>query len=147
MKTVPSKDEFLIDILGTQKPDDAQEDVIHVTTVGGYLATKTGNKLIRYKEYDPENPSLNLTTVIKVEENQISITRNGDFKGQLILELDKRHQCYYPTPLGSVTVGIYTKKMDIDMDSTGGKISVAYTLDFDSSVVSENTFDISVRKN
>ena len=55
MKTVPSKDEFLIDILGTQKPDDAQEDVIHVTTVGGYLATKTGNKLIRYKEYDPEN--------------------------------------------------------------------------------------------
>lgn len=138
---------FRIDILGTQTPDNAQKDTIRFTTMGGYISTKTGNRLIRYKEYDPENPYVNLTTLIKVEDKQISIIRNGDYKSQLILELDKRHQCYYPTPLGSVVVGIYTKKMDIDMNSTGGKISVAYTLDFDSSVVSENTFDIHVKKN
>ena len=138
---------FRIDILGTQTPDNAQKDTIRFTTMGGYISTKTGNRLIRYKEYDPENPYVNLTTLIKVEDKQISIIRNGDYKSQLILELDKRHQCYYSTPLGSVVVGIYTKKMDIDMNSTGGKISVAYTLDFDSSVVSENTFDIHVKKN
>ena len=44
-------------------------------------------------------------------------------------------------------VGIYTRKMDIDLDTSGGKISVEYTLDFDTSVVSENTFDINIRKN
>ncbi len=147
MKTAIQSENFLIDILGTQTPENCEKDTISFTTVGGYMSTKTGNRLIRYKEYDPENPSLNMTTLIKVEDKQISIIRNGDYKGQLILELDKRHQCYYPTPLGSVVVGIYTKKMDVDMNSSGGKISVEYTLDFDSSVISENTFDINVRKN
>ncbi len=33
------------------------------------------------------------------------------------------------------------------MNNSGGKISVEYTLDFDSTVVSENTFAINVRKN
>ncbi len=147
MQAKNQNENFLIDILGTQTPENAEKDTISFTTVGGYMSTKTGNRLIRYKEYDPDNPSVHLTTMIKVENKQISIIRNGDLKGQLILELDKRHQCYYPTPLGSVIVGIYTKKMDIDMNNSGGKISVEYTLDFDSTVVSENTFAINVRKN
>lgn len=138
--------EYIIDIVGTQKIDD-EKDVIKVTTTGNYTVAPTGNKFIRYKEYDNENPAMSQNTTIKICDNQIFITRNGGYESQLILELNKRHQCHYATPMGSLFIGVYTNKMDINLNEKGGRLSVEYTLDLDTSNVSENTFDIKIRKN
>ena len=55
-----------------------------------------------------------------------------------------------PVPLsytaGSMLIDVYTHKMDINLDENGGTMDVAYTLDFDSQVLSENTFKITVNK-
>lgn len=138
--------DYIIDIVGTQKIDD-DEDVIEVTTTGGYTIAPTGNKFIRYKEYDDENPSITQNTIIKVSDEQVVISRNGGDESQLMLELNKRHQCHYLTPAGPLLIGVYTKKMEIALDDKGGQLSVEYTLDFNSNIVSENKFDIKIKKN
>lgn len=137
---------YIIDIVGTQM-FDGDEDVIKVTTTGGYTVAPTGNKFIRYKEYDTDNLSVVQNTMIKISDKQVLISRNGGNESQLMLELNKRHLCHYLTPAGPLMIGVYTKKMEISLDDKGGQLSVEYTLDFNSNVVSENKFDIKIRKN
>lgn len=139
--------EFLIEILGTQQLDEEDKDTVEVTTVGKYTVAPTGNKFIKYTEYDHDDPRISQSTTIKISDNLITITRDGHYGSQLLLESGKRHQCYYSTPAGSMLIGVYTHKMDVSLDEHGGKMDVAYTLDFDSQVVSENTFKITVSKN
>ena len=137
---------YIIKIIGTQQLDD-DKDTVEVTTVGKYTIAPTGNKFIKYTEYDKDEPRIMQNTTIKVSDNQITITRDGHYGSQLLLECGKRHQCHYATPAGEMIIGVFTHKMDIDLNEKGGKLSVAYTLDFDSSVVSENTFEITISKN
>lgn len=140
--------EYLIEILGTQQLDEEDKDIVEVTTIGKYTVAPTGNRFIKYTEYDRDDPRISQSTTIKISNNQqITITRDGHYASQLLLEVGKRHQCHYSTPAGAMIIGVYTHKMDIGLDENGGKMSVAYTLDFDSCVVSENTFKITVSKN
>lgn len=139
--------EYLIEIFGTQQIDDDEKDTAEITTIGKYTVAPTGNKFIKYKEYDNDNPRIYQSTTIKISDNLITITRDGQYGSQLMLECGKHHQCYYSTPAGTMLIGVYTHKMDIDLDENGGKMEVAYTLDFDSQALSENTFKITVNKN
>ncbi len=137
---------YIIKIIGTQQLDD-DKDTVEVTTVGKYTIAPTGNKFIKYTEYDKDEPRISQNTTIKVSDNQITITRDGHYGSQLLLECGRRHQCHYATPAGDMIIGVFTHKMDVALNEKGGKLSVAYTLDFDSSVVSENTFEITISKN
>lgn len=137
---------YIIEIIGTQQLDD-DKDTIEVTTVGKYTIAPTGNKFIKYTEYDKDEPRIMQNTTIKVSDNQITITRDGHYGSQLLLECGVRHQCHYATPAGEMIIGVFTHKMDVALNENGGRLSVAYTLDLDSSVVSENTFEITINKN
>lgn len=139
--------EYLIKILGTQQFDEEDEDTAEVTTVGRYTVAPTGNKFIKYREYDNDNPNIFHNTTIKISDNLITITRDGHYGSQLMLERGKRHQCHYATPAGTMLIGVYTNKMDINLDENGGRMDVAYTLDFDSQAISKNTFKIIISKN
>ena len=68
--------QYIIDITGTQCIENDEKDVIEVTTTGNYTIAPTGNKFIRYKEYDNDNPGVSQNTTIKISDNQITITRN-----------------------------------------------------------------------
>lgn len=139
--------EYLIKILGTQQFDEEDEDTAEVTTVGRYTVAPTGNKFIKYREYDNDNPNIFYNTTIKISNNLITITRDGNYGSQLMLESGKRHQCHYATPAGTMLIGVYTNKMDINLDENGGRMDVVYTLDFDSQAISKNTFKIIISKN
>ena len=89
--------EYLIEILGTQQIDDGEKDTAEVTTIGKYTVAPTGNKFIKYKEYDSDNPRISQSTTIKISDDVIIITRDGQYGSQLMLECGKHHQCHYRT--------------------------------------------------
>ena len=62
----------------------------------------------------------------------------------LILEKGRRHLCLYDTGLGSLTVGIYTSQLDVDLNESGGTLEIAYTLDVDSNLSSQNLLHVEV---
>ncbi len=74
----------------------------------------------------------------------VTITRKGAMRSQLMLEKGRRHQCIYQTVAGDLTIGVYTKSMKSTLDENGGTLEVSYTLDFNTDLVSENSFKIKV---
>ena len=137
--------DYIIDIVGTQKID-GDSDTVEVTTLGHYEEKNTG-KYIIYKEFDSDNPEIEKTAVVKVEnENKITIIRYGNLGSRLTLELNRRHQCHYNTIAGPLMIGVFANKMNLCLNNNRGCLDVGYTIDFNSDLVSENNFKISFKK-
>lgn len=138
------KNPYMISIVGEQKVE-GQDDLIEVITEGKYMM-KNGHFLINYKEYDEDLPDKFLNNLVKVENETVTISRKGPLSSQLILEKGKRHQCMYQTIAGTLSIGVFTKTLNNNLNENGGSLEVIYTLDFNSDLVSENRFRIDIEK-
>ena len=70
-------DKYIISVIGTQSLD-GEEDTIELTTSASYTE-RNGKKYIKYREYDPENGSVYILNIIKIEsKNKIALVKSGD---------------------------------------------------------------------
>lgn len=138
------KKKYLISIVGEQILD-GESDKVEVLTTGNYLMKKD-HCYIGYKEYEENNPNDYSDNLIKVENDIVTISRKGSTKSQLMLEKGKRHQCVYQTPMGDLMIGVYTKSMKSTLTEKGGTLEVSYTLDFNTDLVSENSFKVTIEE-
>lgn len=138
------KNRYLISILVEQLLD-GESDKIEVLTEGNFFK-KRDHFYIGYKEYDDDNPGICFDNLIKVDGDTVTITRKGPLHSQLILEKGKRHQCLYQTVAGDLMIGVFTRIMNNCLTENGGTLEVSYTLDFNTDLVSENRFFISIEE-
>lgn len=138
------KKEYMISIIGEQKLDN-DTDKVEVLTTGNYIMKKD-HCYIGYKEYDKDSPSDCYDNLIKVEENMVTITRKGPMRSQLMLEKGRRHQCVYQTIAGDLMIGVFTRTLKSTLNEKGGTLEVSYTLDFNTDLVSENSFKIEIKQ-
>ncbi|MCI8775797.1 MAG: DUF1934 domain-containing protein [Oscillospiraceae bacterium] len=86
------------------------------------------------------------TTEIAVTGNSIaSIIRTGSTHSDLVIEPGKKHHCHYETPYGEMIVGIYTHKIDNSLTSDGGRLYLKYTIDVNSSYLSDNEIVMNIK--
>lgn len=139
-------DNYIISVIGTQTVD-GEKNTIELTTAASYME-KNGRRLIKYREYDPDNGENYAVNIIKIESKEkiILVKNNHGNIGQLILESGKRHQCLYDTPVGSMSIGIFTDTVSLDIDENGGKIEIDYTIDFNADFQSDNHMKIILKK-
>ncbi len=136
------KEDYAITIRGRQVYEDEDQGEICLSALGTYRE-KDGTRFILYKEYDEDNASAYRTALLKVEPGMVTMSRSGS-PTRLILEKGRRHLCLYDTGLGSLTVGIYTSQLDVDLNESGGTLEIAYTLDVDSNLSSQNQLHVEV---
>lgn len=136
--------EYRISIVGEQRLD-GEDDKIEVITEGRFMK-KRDRFFIGYKEYDADNPGEHFDNLIKVEPQMVTIIRKGPMASQLMLEKGRRHQCLYQTGMGDLMIGVFTTNLENNLNEEGGTLEVSYTLDFNTDLVSENRFFITVEK-
>ena len=78
--------------------------------------------------------------------SKVTLMRGGSESTHLILESGKRHLCPYDTGYGCMMVGIFTSKVNSELDDMGGKLEVSYTLDINSNLSSLNEILITVKE-
>ncbi len=138
--------DYFIKITGTQEVDGDKDRVVVETT--GHYEEKGGVKYIYYKEYyDDESGDDEKDAIVKIEPGGlITIIRDGEYKSQLMLELDRQHQCFYQTPYGDMLIKVYTSLVDIDLGENGGRMRAVYSLNFNGDFGSENEFIIELKR-
>lgn len=139
------KEDFVISITGTQKYEDDEDGKIVLDTLGSYTM-RGGARFITYKEYDDDNPSVARTAVVKVEGEHCVTMMKAGAPTRLILEKGKRHNCIYNTDYGTVSLGIYTSDLITDLNDDGGELTVSYTLDINTSMSSQNTVHLKIKR-
>jgi len=138
------EERYMITVVGRQTVD-GDTDTIEVITTGD-MTVNDGRVTIVYPEYAQDEPSKVTDTTVTLENGVLSIDRQGEMSSHLILEQGVRHECLYTTPVGQMFIGIFTGRIESDIDERGGEIKAAYQLDFNRSAVSYNEFNISVKE-
>lgn len=123
---------------------DGDTNLTELTTVGKY--SRVNNKWVMMYDEIIDDTSTSVCTVIRVTDDAVSITRNGDESSRIIIQLDKRNMCHYRTDYGELMMGVYCSDIKNELDQTGGEIKMIYTLDVNASVFSKNEVTIKVRE-
>ncbi|MBQ2842575.1 MAG: DUF1934 domain-containing protein [Clostridia bacterium] len=120
---------------------DGEEYTSELTTAGEFEADQNGCKIV-YKETDEE--LLDCITTLTADTGRVSMLRSGRYNTEMIIELERRHSCYYTTPYGEMLMGIYCRFIENKITESGGTLRFAYTIDFNNIPASENELEITV---
>lgn len=84
--------------------------------------------------------------LVRCNSKYASVTRTGSASSVLIMETEKKHHCQYGTPYGTMDIGIYTHFIKNSLTQNGGELHMKYTMDINSSYVSDNEIIVYVKK-
>lgn len=140
-------EDYNISITGRQEYDeadgvDAGEIVLKTT---GTYSERGDVRFIAYNEYDLDDPKLHYTSVLKLEPGCLTLSRSGS-STRLVLEKGQRHLCLYDTGFATMSVGVFTSRLEHDLSPKGGRLHVEYTLDIDSNLSSRNELTIELNR-
>jgi len=134
--------------------------IIQMKSVQSIYNEKTETELITQGQYSKEDDSYYISyedseatgfngsvTKISVSGNLFaSIIRTGDTNSDLVIEPGKKHHCHYETPYGSMNIGIYTHSIKNELNDDGGTLYMKYTIDINTSYMSDNEIIMNIKK-
>ena len=74
----------------------------------------------------------------------VTMTRNGAYTTQMVMERGRRHVCHYATPFGDMLLGIFAKKVESSVTEDGGELLLNYTIDVNADLAASNELKITV---
>ncbi len=123
---------------------NGESDRTEMVTEGDYVF-RGGKHLLRYKESVMEGEAES-STVLKIGDDTVTMTRSGVSNTQMIFENGKRHISHYETPVGSFTIGVTADNVNINVGENGGYVDINYMLDINNSMQTSNKLHLNIRK-
>jgi len=140
------KDVF-INLKSTQFADD-ERDVTELFTYGR-LKRGRGKNRDKYKITYEETEATGFegTVTLNVDgSDMVMMNRTGDALSNLVIERGKKHHCHYGTPYGDFMVGVTADEIRTELDENGGDLYLKYTIDINSSYMSETEMHINIKE-
>ena len=85
-----------------------------------------------------------VTTLLIEDGGLVTMTRDGAYTTQMVMERGQRHVCHYATPFGDMLLGIFAKKVESSVTEDGGELLLHYTIDVNADLASSNELKITV---
>ena len=137
--------EVLIEIKGRQQYAREDEDVTTFTT-NGTLSYEDDVLTLCYNESEMIGAK-GVKAELRIESgSKMTLIRRGGMESRMIVEKGRRHSCLYNTPEGDFVIGIFGEALMLELNSTGGRIYMSYTLDVNSGLLSKNIMEIKFKE-
>lgn len=138
------KKDVYINIKGVQIVD-SQRDTTELSTEASFYR-KNEHYYIVYNDSEATG-FVDSKTTLKIEgDDKVTVMRSGQFRSHLVVEKDNRNVGRYDTEAGSMSIGISTKSIKSNLSDDGGDIFFSYSMDINSSLVSENEIYIKIKE-
>lgn len=136
------KKNVVITVRGLQAEINAEEPV-EVISAGTYLR-KENTHYLSYDEAD-ENGKLTKNR-IKITPDSIEMVKQGGVTTQMLFHLGEKHYSCYSTPFGDLTLGMTTKKIQVEEEEHAISAKLLYGLEINGQHMSECKLDIEVKE-
>ncbi|MDE6658470.1 MAG: DUF1934 domain-containing protein [Oscillospiraceae bacterium] len=141
------KENWIMTLRNVQYEEEDKIEIV-LNTVINYMCLSTGVKIIVYFESEATGMEGSTTRMqVSPDDNIITIIRQGSFNSNLVIQEGRKHFCNYKTPFGELTFGISAKYIDNNLTDEGGTLKFRYTIDSNSSLLSDNEIFIEIKKN
>ena len=129
------KKKVLISLTSIQHQDDDTNKTELLTKAE--FVRENGYDIISYEDTSATGFEGSVTTIKVYGCRNASITRQGTANSVLSLEIGRKHFCQYGTPYGCLQIGVYTHSIENTL-AKDGRLYLKYTLDLNSSFLSDN---------
>ena len=121
-------------------------DTIEFTTDGRF-GIKDGSYFISYEESKLLEVDGDVKTTLYIKsDNSVVMQRNGAYSSRMVIEKGVRNNCFYVTPMGELSLGIFGEMVKTKFSENGGSIDMNYTIDTNLQLLSRNSVNISVKE-
>ena len=138
------REQWIMTLKSIQRDGKEMSESVLDTEIQYYL--DKGDRIIAYEESETTGMEGSNTMLRISPENMVSIIRTGTYQTHLVVEKGKKHFCHYETPFGEFAVGVAAKWVRNRLSDEGGTLALRYTVDANSTLLSDNEIKIDVRK-
>lgn len=134
--------DIILTISGLHATDGDSDAPIETMTPAQYYM-KNGKHYVVYDEI-LDGLEGTLKSTIKFTENQVELIRNGAASARMIFQPGQEHMVIYQTPMGPLSISLYTEDMEVAIGEEKISLRIDYSLKTEDIVVSESTVNISL---
>lgn len=128
----------------TKQYIDGQPETIELITEGVYY--KEGNQFFAEYEETEISGMDGTKTTMKIEDDTLTIMREGTTHSNLVFKKGQNHRSLYNTPFGALEVTVKPKKVQIDVNETGGNVKLEYRMDATGFESIENSLELNIKR-
>ena len=118
----------LISIRSNAHRDEVNEDETMTMLTTGELELAANEAILRYEESIDEGAPPQ-KVVVTVNEEAVSMTREGAYSTQMVFRMGCRYEGVYSTPYGDMELAVYCTRLAYDLGDDGGTLELSYQLD------------------
>ena len=135
------RQEVLITLRGTQAYAHEKPESIELMT-RGTMTGRNGKFAISYEETELTGTKGVTNHFLVFNPKRIVLTREGAIRSRMVFEEDVKNEALYDLGFGSLLISICAKRIVVDLDETGGKLLIDYTVEVEQSMSSRNTYEL-----
>ena len=136
--------DVIISIRGLQNQAETGEEDNFELITAGRLRRYDGTYTLEYDETDLTGMK-GTKTAFEIAPERIILVRTGFVNSQMVFEQGRRHLSLYELAEGSLSVGVTTRKLRVDMGDNGGELELRYGLEIDQALIGENAVHLTVK--
>lgn len=121
----------LLSIRGQQEYMGQEPDVIELVTEGTLTKADDAWEL-QYEETELTGLA-GVTTIFRVEESRIVLTRTGRLRSQMVFQEGVAHDSLYQTEFGAMMLSVCADRINCDLSEKGGVIDMRYRIELEQS--------------
>ena len=134
--------EIILTISGLHATDGETDDPVEVITPAEYFF-KNGKHYVIYDEV-MEGIEGSVKSKIKFTENSVELMRTGAASTRMVFEEEKEHVALYHTPMGPLSISLYTEKLISSIEEGKIKLEIHYSLKAEEQVITESSVIIEI---
>ena len=139
------KEQWIMTLTSIQREEKAPSESTLDTEIQ-YYTNEDGERVIAYEESETTGMEGSNMQLRIAKDGMISIVRTGTYQTHLVVQKGKKHFCHYETPFGEFAVGVSAKWVRNELTDEGGKLALRYTVDANSTLLSDNEIRIDIKK-
>lgn len=134
--------DIIITISGLHGTDGDADEPIEIITPGQYFY-KNGKHYVMFDEV-MEGLEEAVKSTIKFTENQMELIRNGAATTRMVFQPGQEHMVIYQTPMGPLSISLYTEDMDASLTENHMNLEINYSLKTEGIVITESTVHLEI---
>lgn len=134
----------LLTIKSEQHYEGQEPDTIEMMTDGFLEDLGENTWKISYEESELTGMQ-GVTTTFVASPAKVTLTRSGALESQMVFEENIRHDSLYQLEFGALMMGIFAKKIQMDIGVTGGFLKVLYAIQIEKTQAGTISYYIDIR--
>lgn len=134
--------DIILTISGLHATDGETDDPVEVMSPGQYYF-KNGKHYVLYDEV-MEGVEGVIKSTLKFTEDQVELFRNGGTSTRMIFQKQQEHMAVYQTPMGPLSISLYTDDIISDIREDQMNLEINYSLKTEGIVLTESTVRLNI---